>query len=175
MGQPIQVTGVFERARRLIAERRKLTAPNIADVGRTLYQSLATEAAQVIATDRATLDVDTRHQDYVIRLVPRNRLAAPLDICLDSSYQVTCVPGRSDMTIEIFSKDAGELAAEVQFMARAVIAGRYSELVSDTGRRSRVVSEWTDGAATTRHAQLNTFRKPKHGDPGWKSVTYQSY
>lgn len=110
----------------------------------------------------------------MIKLEPREQFAAPLDISIDSEHLVTCFPGRSGMTYEVFSKEVQEIEDSVRGLAKAVIQGRYSERVNDTGKQTKIVAEWFEGdARITPHN--NVLRSPRLGAKDWRTITYAPY
>lgn len=161
--------GLFRRDKGLGEPSHSLSA-----VSKEIHQTIRDEAATQLASGSASESVMSPEKALVLMLEPRNPLAAPLEVCLDTVQLVNCSPGRNGMSIEMFSDDRADLNKQVREMTRAVLRGEYTEWVKENSEKPRIAAEWnsTDGR---ERAILNGLRFPRRGAYGWRLVTYEPY
>lgn len=132
------------------------------------------EAAPFLAEGRVKLKVAELGDSPLISLEPVRDGAAPLEVSIDTERLVTCFPGRSGMSYEVFSKDPREIEGYVCGLTKAVIAGGYSERVNDAGTKTRIVAEWREGGKVAA-PRINVIRTPRPNAKDWRTVKYLPY
>lgn len=132
------------------------------------------KAAPLLAESRAKLKVVEFGDSPLISLEPMRDGAAPLEVSIDTEHLVTCFPGRCGMSYEVFSKDPREIERYVCGLTKAVIAGGYTERVSDAGAKTRIVAQWEEGGKTVA-PRINVIRTPRPNARDWRMVKYLPY
>lgn len=145
-------------------------------LARVVRDAIEVEAKDALERDRATLELTHESDEQVVRLKPRNVAAASLEVNIDTERLVTCFAGRDGggLPLEIYSSAPADIAAGVRGLARAVIAGQYSERVRDTDTKSKIVAEWPEDGKR-RRARYNVLRNPRPDDPNWRTVVHEPY
>jgi hypothetical protein len=137
-------------------------------------RAIETAAGPALEAGRALVREETVEDRPQVLLEPAAAGAAGLVVWIDSPFQVTCGPGDSEMTYEVFSKDPAEIEESVEGLARALAEGSYREVVATGEGKVKVVAEWPEGDRVVR-PRLNVWREPDPDSPGWKSMRYEAY
>lgn len=144
------------------------------ELERIVVTILKDVAGELLANGRAKLASSSMGDCPLILLDPANPAAAPLRVAIEFPDQVTCFPGRNWMPYEVFQKDEGKMRDDVRGLAEAVVRGDYSEVVNDTGERTKIVASWSEGRRQVS-PHYNVLRTPRPGAKGWRTARYEAY
>ena len=144
------------------------------NLARIVIGTLERIAEDLVSASRATLASSTSDGDPMVLLDPGHPDAAPLHVSIDSPHQITCLPGRSGMTYEVFSKSATEIEEAVTGLAEAIVRGGYTERVDDSGESTKIIARWTEDGRLVS-PRNNVLRAPRNDTGGWRTVRYEPY